>query len=242
MTNPSRRAILQMGGGGAMAAGLSGCELIPRRRWSYRYKLTLTLDTPDGVRRGSSVVELQAVEVPMVKVIASEIRGEATFVDLGSGKRPLIALLTNYFAETSRPHWSRDKGPNLGFLLDLFDVKADLGHKDSILDAIDKIRESRTIQPSDLPDLVTFADVLDPKSVLLVDPMNLEATLGPGIKWRSIELGLVDEAPTNLIEAKLPWLGDYFDRMLDGKKFSLASEESVASHMTPSSFRWKMNR
>jgi hypothetical protein len=37
------------------------------------------------------------------------------------------------------------------------------------------------ITPADLPDLVTFADTNDPKSVMLVDPDNLNATLGRGV-------------------------------------------------------------
>jgi hypothetical protein len=34
---------------------------------------------------------------------------------------------------------------------------------------------------ADLPDLVTFDDVNDPSSILLVDPNNLQGALGPGV-------------------------------------------------------------
>ena len=47
------------------------------------------------------------------------------------------------------------------------------------------LRGPQQIAPQDLPDLVTFADVKIPKSVIEVDPNDLQATLGrtsPGIR------------------------------------------------------------
>ena len=36
-----------------------------------------------------------------------------------------------------------------------------------------RLRGSRTLSPQDLPDLVTFVDMADPKAVTAVDPDNL---------------------------------------------------------------------
>ena len=69
-----------------------------------------------------------------------------------------------------------------------------------------RLRGPRQITPADLLDLVTFADVKDPKSVVEVDPNDLQATLGPGITWNEITLESTDEAITTGIAMKLPWL------------------------------------
>jgi hypothetical protein len=81
-----------------------------------------------------------------------------------------------------------------------------------------RMRGPRKITPDDLPDLVTFADVNDPKSVIEVDPNDLQATLGPNITWNEITLESTDEPVTKGIELKLTWLPAYFqgNRRLDG--------------------------
>jgi hypothetical protein len=50
--------------------------------------------------------------------------------------------------------------------------------------------------------LVTFADTNDPKSVMLVDPNNLSATLGPGVSWRSMTLEATDAAGEHVAKRK----------------------------------------
>jgi hypothetical protein len=76
------------------------------------------------------------------------------------------------------------------------------------------MRGSRAIAPTDLPDLVTFANINDPKSVIEVDPNDLQATLGPNITWNEITLESTDEPITTSIRAKLPWLPEYFEKNL----------------------------
>jgi hypothetical protein len=63
---------------------------------------------------------------------------------------------------------------------------------------------------------VTFADIKDPKTVIEVDPNNLQATLGPGVSWNEITLESTDAPITTGIRAKLPWIPAYHNRMLDG--------------------------
>jgi hypothetical protein len=65
---------------------------------------------------------------------------------------------------------------------------------------------------------VTFADINVPKSVIEVDPNDLEATLGPSITWNEITLESTDEPVTTGIVRKLPWLPAYFEKNknLDG--------------------------
>jgi hypothetical protein len=68
---------------------------------------------------------------------------------------------------------------------------------------------------------VTFADINDPKSVIEVDPNDLQATLGPGITWNEITLESTDEPVSKGIELKLTWIPAYFERnfRLDGSDY-----------------------
>ena len=92
-----------------------------KERAGSRIGYFTSFDGPDGVKRASSVVEVsfQNVVLPE-RGTFSNLRGEALYVDLGSGARPLVALLTNqirgYYG------WTRDAGPNLEFMCELYDV------------------------------------------------------------------------------------------------------------------------
>jgi hypothetical protein len=192
-----------------MALSLAGCSQ------SYRYKLTLAVNTPQGIKRGSSVVEevFWNVWIP-ARGITQRLRGEALYLDLGPGARPLIALLTSSLRDKHSVdyRWTRDAGPNDDLLAQLYGPpSADfMGN----VARLSRMRGPRRITPADLPDLVTFADVNDPKSAIEVNPNNLQATLGQNVTWNEITLEMTDEPITTGIKAKLPWLPAYFAKNL----------------------------
>ncbi len=199
-----------------IAMALLGCG----RSQSYRYKLTLAVNTPDGVKRGSSVVELLFFDVSIPeRGTMHKLSGEALYLDLGPGRRPLVALLTSQLHRKygKDERWSLDGGPSDNLLSRLYGVTLST----SILDYTSKIsrmRGAHEIAADDLPDLVTFADTKDPKSVIEIDPNDLKATLGAGVSWNEITLESTDEPVTKGIELKLPWIPAYYETMLDGDK------------------------
>ena len=205
------------------ALALAGC-------WgseSYRYKLTLAVNTPDGVKRASSVVEVLFWDVIIpARGTAHKLRGQALYLDLRPGAKPLIALLT------SRLHpkygkdirWSPDGGPTLRLMSSLYGIPPS-----GDVPRIARLRGSREITPNDLPDLVTFADINDPKSVIVVDPNNLQATLGPDVSWNEITLESTDEPITTGIAARLPWIPAYQHLMLDGDTSHLGYKNTLAN-------------
>jgi hypothetical protein len=145
-----------------MAVCLAGCG----RSQSYRYKLTLAVNTPDGVKRGSSVAEMQYFEFSIPERGTSyKLNGEAIYLDLGPGRRPLIALLTSglhrkYGKDQS---WVADGGPTEQLLSQLYGVTYSppmtlLG----FVSQIARMRGAHEIATNDLPDLVTFADIYVP--------------------------------------------------------------------------------
>jgi hypothetical protein len=196
---------------------------------SYRYKLTLAVNTPDGVKRASGVVEVTfwAVSIP-ASGIMHKLNGEALYLDLGAGRSPLIALLTSQLHPKygKDVRWSRDAGPAINLLTELYGpVLPDLLGG---VARISGVRGTRKIAPNDLPDLVTFADVNDPATVIEVGRNDLQATLGAGVSWDEITLESTDEPVTTGIVKKLPWLREYLE-----KNLSLAGAQLTSRRRDP---------
>jgi hypothetical protein len=218
----------------AIGLCLAGCG----RSESYRYKLTLAVNTPEGVKRASSVVEVLFWDVSIpARGTMHKLNGEALYLDLGAGKKPLIALLTSQLHPKygNDLRWSRDAGPG-GKLLsdgpilpDLLDYVAQLA----------RARGAHKITPSDLPDLVSFADVNNSATVIEVDPNNLQAALGADVSWNEITLEGTDEPVTTGIEQKLPWLREYLEKnlRLDGSKYGIyGTNRELANILSCSDF------
>src|ERR1051325_677921 len=66
--------------------------------YTHRYRLTIELDTPEGVRSGSSVIEVTRKDVRWILIAQGrhefDVRGEAVFVDLGAN-RHVIAIMAH---------------------------------------------------------------------------------------------------------------------------------------------------
>jgi hypothetical protein len=158
---------------------------------------------------------------------------DSLYLDLGPDARPLIALLTHrlHHKYDNGIRWSPEAGPDTRLLMQLYGEKPSEDFVDDVLRIAAK-RGPRKLAPDNLPDLVTFADVNDPNSVIEVDPNDLQATLGPGISWNEITIEVVDEPITKGIEQKLPWIPYYDCAMLDGAPYhdrrTLANSLSTA--------------
>jgi hypothetical protein len=86
-------------------------------------------------------------------------------------------------------------------------------------------RGARALGPGDLPDLVTFADPADPRSVMAVDAADLAASLGAGVRLRRATIEVTGDPVTEgVIEQRLPWLR--------GMTGSLAGGDGIASART----------
>ncbi|MDA9405859.1 hypothetical protein XH80_03505 [Bradyrhizobium sp. CCBAU 45384] len=100
------------------------------------------------------------------------------------------------------------------------------------LPRVARLRGPRQIAPKDLPDLVTFADVNDPSSVIAVDRNNVQASLGANITWNEIAIEGTDDPITKGIEQKLSWITTYFENNLRLDGSSLTREETLANRLT----------
>jgi hypothetical protein len=175
------------------------------RSWSWHQKLTVTVETPQGLRSGSAVSAAWFQMTPKWSGVGdsagasnSSLSGEAVVVDLGQG-RYLFALLKGYNEFTGR--------------LAFFPLPQKPLNKEedaAVYDQLEALRATTELPRELYPLLVTFADINDAASVQRVDPDDLAASFGPGYALSSITLAITDEPVTmGRVEAVLGWLGEY---------------------------------
>lgn len=132
---------------------------------AWHQKLIVTVETPDGVKTGSSVVLVglhdttgnEWMTLPEARGARYELTGEAVVLEVAPG-RYLFALLKGLPYATNA----------------LFPDEPPVEIAPSLAD----MRASRELSPNQYPLLVTFADIDDPASVQRLDPDDLDASLG----------------------------------------------------------------
>ncbi len=91
-SSPPRQLLIVLAPLAVIAWLLFGPSVKPS--YGYRYKLTIEVDTPEGVKRGHNIVEVKFPNMPRSGHVS--VKGDALYLDLGQGRRPLIALVTKY--------------------------------------------------------------------------------------------------------------------------------------------------
>ena len=204
---------------GAMAALLSGCgNYAPA---SYRTKLTVEVQTPNGMRTGSGVLEVTASK--NLRLTSEEhagsggLRGEAIAVELPEG--PIFALL---IPATS------DRANGLGAPITLTLSGVVPKNVDEYVAAVRKLGKGShraELQRREWPMLVRFRDINDPKSVEQVDPETV------GV--RRIRLETTRDAVTTGNEKQLGWLtilkGNYLHGGFTGRDAPLGLDGTAFS-------------
>ena len=194
-----------------LLAALVAGDQIRINRPNHKYRLTVEVETPEGVKSASGVMAVHP-DRSYSRGGKTSARGDAVFVDLGGGKN-LVVLLAhidksielddiNYVALRAY----KAAGQNVSFnqmsrATGIVPVKGDV-----------------------IPVLVSFADPADPGTARVVPPDGIEAALGKGIRLRGISAevvpngvwpldfgGPLGDPVTRGIEAKLPWLKDAGD-------------------------------
>ncbi len=188
-----------------------------------RYKITVNVETPEGLISGSAITEvrnwdsvlLESISPPEV-VNPAKVRGEAVVVDLGK-RGILFALLKGYkFGENYSDRILYETfggGTNISGLRELRRLKA--GQK-------------ATLPPYHYPMLVTFKDLNNPKTVAPIfqaEDVKLEELFGEGVHVRDITIEITDENIVWKVKSYIPWLNDYYNQMFDGQKYNKANSE-----------------
>ena len=193
-----------------LALAVAGCSLTDQTP-VYRYRLTVEVDTPDGVKTGSSVIEVDTevaggYSIPTPGRVTNRVRGEAVTVDLGEG-RVLFALLRSEadidwagrVMYRLSPQYAGENALRDGY-------RNMLRHRPERTVPRHFSRADQVNKRSAYPMLVTFGDLDDPTSVERVDPDDLAATFGEGVSLKRITVQVTDDPVTSGIGQRLGWL------------------------------------
>jgi len=186
-------------------AGLAIMDVWPA---TVRYRLTLNVEengkiaTGSGVIEGSYYKEAQWLPLPSQAEWHTQVTGEAVMVDLGE-RGILFALLKE--GEDSRSSADYIALKAFGFMEG--PIGYPVGKRLSwIADLGRRTGAKANIPFKNLPMLVRFKDINDPKTVERVDPNNLAASFGDGVKLVSASIEITFDPVTTGVEKKLGWL------------------------------------
>ena len=190
--------------------GLASCS---ERMPTYRYRMTVEVTTPEGLRSGSSVIEIRQetgtrFPGPEAASLKTYVTGEAVAVDLPGGQTVFALLRTPEREDGAGSYALAAFAPNLP------DVhRADWRERVRVL----KQQDGSAILPRDqYPMFVSFRDIRNPQTVEQVPPERLIPGADAAVSVRRVIIQITTDNVTRTIEDKLPWLRSLNGRYLHG--------------------------
>ena len=190
----------------ALLAALVIGDQIRINRPGHKFRLTVEVETPAGVKSASGVMSVHP-DRGYSRGGRTRAKGDAMYVDLGGGKN-LLALLAHI-----------DKSVDLDDInyVALRAYKA--AGRNVSFNEMSKQTGAVPVTGALIPVLVTFTDINDPGTARAVPPDDIAAALGNGFRLQAVSVeavpnglwpldfgGPLGEPVTRGIEAKLPWL------------------------------------
>jgi hypothetical protein len=207
---------------GLSLAVLTSCTE-SKSEYEWYQRLTVDVNTPSGVKSGTSTIKVQARELEqanakgeLIEVVAF---GEATIVETGK-LHFLIALL------------SGDERPDQRYMLwnlfpDLTEQKAGTPVLDNLGRALSS-KPKRTLAMAEYPLLITLQDrkTIEPDSAIKLDPSLLTQHFGSGYSIASITFEITD-GPTSapVLLDKLYWLRGLIHFLGQGKPVPICGHD-----------------
>ena len=190
----------------ALLAALVIGDQIRINRPGHKYRLTVEVQTPEGIKSASGVMAVHP-DRSYSRGGHTLTRGDAVLVDLGGGKNllALLAHIDNKSVDLDGMNYVALRAYNAA------------GRKASF-NEMSRMTGAVPVKGALVPVLVTFKDLNDPGTAREVLPDEAEAGLGKGFHVSSISVevvpnglwpldfgGPLGELVTRGIEAKLPW-------------------------------------
>ena len=189
----------------ALLAVLFIGDQIRINRPGHKYRLTVEVETPEGLKSAKGVMAVHP-DRGYSRSGHTTTKGDAVLVDLGGGKN-LVALLAH-----------RDNTVDLDGMnyVALRAYKA--AGQNVSFNEMSRMTGAAPVTGALIPILVSFADLSNPATARTVPPDNLAAVLGQGFRLHGMTAevvpngiwpldfgGRLGEPVTRGIEAKLPW-------------------------------------
>lgn len=221
--------------------------------YTWRYKTTIIVDTPEGEKSGSAVREMTFAMSPCPQCLSDNYRakistrGEAVVIDLG--KRGIAFALMNW--DSYRAIFDLFPGPpgatmaGVKYYSSLKNAKASLNQP-----------PFTTYPSTQYPTMVTFKDMKDPKTVDFVYKSesvsvpnqmaldykitdNFETAFGKGVRIKNVTIEMTDEDVTWRVGSYLDWLQklEQTQERLNGSTSIAISTNELADNLGSGSFR-----
>jgi hypothetical protein len=191
----------------ALLAALVIGDQIRINRPGHKYRLTVTVETPEGVKSATGVMSVHP-DRGYSRKGSTVTKGDAVFVDPGAGKN-LVALLAHV----------EDNSLDLDAISYVALRAYNAAGRKTSFNQMSAMTGAVPVTGALMPVLASFADVADPETMRVVKPDDLEATYGKGFRLRGVTAeavpngfwpldfgGWLGEPVTRGIETKLPWL------------------------------------
>jgi hypothetical protein len=194
---------------------------------TFRYKLTAEVMTPDGVKTGSSVIEVSYQKngdlFPDARGRHDTLLGEAVYVDLGGGKNLFVTLGTLDAAQpverwisplnNSSLREPKDYEEMRGALdplwlpIKIFKLGRTPGAEHEICQRVSKFygKTAEQVPLNNLPTLVSFSDLHNPLIARVVKPDDLAAIFGVGYSL-AVKIQVTTDNISDAMYDILPWL------------------------------------
>jgi hypothetical protein len=177
-------------------------------RPGHKYRLTVEVETPGGIKSASGVMAVTP-DRGYSRKGHTATSGDALFVDLGGGKN-LVTLLA---------HLDQAKLDLDGMNYVALRAYGAAGGQRVLFNEMSRMHGVVPVTGALIPVLATFADPNNPGTMRTVSPADLEAVFGRGVRLHAVTAevvpngfwpvdfgGVLGEPVTRGIEAKLPWL------------------------------------
>lgn len=177
---------------------LSACTPLP----SYRYKMTVEVDTPEGLKVGSGVIEVRAHHEPSILPQQggdqTDVVGEAVAVDLSPDDTLFVLLAQGYGMESNSPEYIAR--------MTLLTEAARSRDYSSVARTLARQPLKAVLRPAQYPMMARFVDRSRPATAQPVEVTKFQEAFGAGVRIRRITVETTTEAVTENIERRLPWL------------------------------------
>lgn len=199
-----------------VGVGYVACaEMFPSGTW--RYKMTVTVETPEGIKTGSAVREVYSSR-PLVTLpdtsSSPQVKGEAVIIDLED--RGLLFGLID---------WNSYREVYGAFPYPAPSSSAGIEYYNSL-----KIGTTAEVPQENWPRFVYFKEISNPLSVEQVNISHLDQNYGEGVRLKNIEVTITDEPMQNKINQVLPWLVN-LKANIDGTSVTTSTNLSNTLHV-----------
>jgi hypothetical protein len=199
--------------------------------YSYRYRLTIAIQTDGEPHSGSSVIEVQWVGQPKLgqaPPFYPYVHGQGVFVDIGKRGAIVATLITG---DTSVFTGAR--------AVDAMYLAARAFGNNSSSDNIPQLPSltgRRDLAPDNMPRLLWFPNVANADSARIIRAEDIPTVFGPNARLMAAYVEITRNPIVIDIDKKLPWYKELVDRQKGHLNISYPGQLQLMYNMFVSEF------